>query len=130
LIFCVIIGLKNSENLNIEVIAMKKDEIEDNLDRIIAIDEKAKALEEQKENYKKEAENALEAKKMEIEREFMREARFNAKEQRDKIYNEMKSVKYKINKKTDKQCTRLKYVLENNIEDMTEKIFNKIISNL
>lgn len=112
------------------MISLKKDEIEKNIEEIIRIDRKAKALEEQKLTYQKNAKNELQAKKMEIERELMREARFEAKEQRDRIYNETKSIKYKINKKTDKQCTRLKYVLENNIDEMTEKIFKKIINNL
>ena len=109
---------------------MKSKAIEETLEAILRIDIEAALKEKEKQTLTKKFNQELLDEKREVEREHFREARKNAKIKRESIINEMNETVANINISTEKEVERLKYLLENNIDEITGKIFNKILKNI
>jgi len=109
---------------------MKTAKIEGTLKKILEIDGQGKSKENDKEKLHDLYEEKLTQKKREIEREYMKEARLTTKKRREEISSELEREVATINSNTNNEVQRLNFLLENNIEVMTNKIFNKILENI
>ncbi|HKL43013.1 MAG TPA: hypothetical protein VJ962_10585 [Clostridia bacterium] len=109
---------------------MKTAKIEETLKSILEIDQNGKEKTEAKEALYDKQEKRLAKKKREIEREYMKEARLETKEKREKIYTELEREVATIHSNTNIEIQRLNFILENNIDSITHKIFRKILKNI
>ena len=109
---------------------MKTAKIEATLKNILEIDNQGKTKEEEKKKLRKRHKEKLTQKKREIEREYMKEARLNTKKKREDIYNELEQAVAMINSNTSNEIQRLNFLLENNIDVITDKIFKKILEKI
>lgn len=109
---------------------MKTAKIEKTLKSIIEIDNQGKSKAADKEELHNIHKEKLTRKKREIEREYMKEARLETKKKREKIYNELEREVSTINSNTNNEIQRLNFLLENNIDIITNKIFNKILKKI
>lgn len=111
-------------------VLMKTAKIEETLKNILEIDYEGKRKEKSKEDLHEKHEKRLSKKKREIEREYMKAAREEAKNKREKIYDELEKNIATIHSHTTDEIQRLNFILENNIENITDKIFEKILKNI
>ncbi len=109
---------------------MKTAKIEGTLKKILEIDCQGKSKEKEKERLHDLYQEKLAQKKRVIEREYMKEARLTTKKRKEEINRELKREVATINSNTNAEVQRLNFLLENNIEIMTDKIFNKILENI
>jgi hypothetical protein len=109
---------------------MKTAKIEETLKGILEIDQEGKKKTEAKDALYEEHEKRLTKRKRKIEREYMKEARLETKEAREKIYNELEKEVATIHSNTNNEIQRLNFILQNNIESITHKIFEKILKNI
>jgi|GEM_PF-2320485 len=111
-------------------VLMKTVKIEETLKSILEIDHEGKRKTSAKEALYDKHENRLTKKKREIEREYMRAARLETKKKRERIYDELEREVATIHSDTSNEIQRLNFILENNIDTITNKIFKKILKNI
>ena len=109
---------------------MESKTIEKTLEEIIKIDSEAIVKENEKQTLKKKINQELLDEKRKVERKYLKEARKNVKIEKENILNEMNETIANINKNTEKEIERLKYLLDNNIDEITGRIFDKILKNI
>lgn len=109
---------------------MKTNKIDKTLKNILKIDNQCKNKEKEKNTLNEIYQKKLVNEKRRIDREYMKEARSIARKQREKIYKDLDEEVAAIENKTKSEVEHLNFILENNINDITEKIFNKILENI
>ena len=109
---------------------MKSSDIERTLEEILKIDIEASKKESEKFILKEKYNEEISIKKREIEREYFKEARKKVKIEKGKIVREMNDIVNSINRNTEKEVERLEFLLDNNIDEITSKIFTKILNNI
>lgn len=109
---------------------MKTKKIEQTLEEIMTIESKAHALEDKKKELQDNYNKKLGKEKIAIERRYLKEARQKAKEMRDEILRSGHEMTETIEAESNEKVNKLEYLLNNNIEEITQKIFNQIISQL
>jgi len=100
--------------------------IEETLGKIIAIDNKAIKVEKDAIAGEKEKYNELKKKKKDMEFAYMKEARKEAKVKYDAIVGKAKGEASAIEEAGIKECQRLNVLLEENKEEMVEKVFIRL----
>jgi hypothetical protein len=111
-------------------VLMKTAKIEETLKNILEIDYAGRQKAKSKEDLHEMHEERLTKKKREIEREYMKAARQETKNKREKIYDELEDNIATIHSNTNNEIQRLNFILENNIKGITDKIFEKILKNI
>lgn len=111
-------------------VPMKTAKIEETLKSILEIDHEGKEKTDAKEALYDKHEKRLTQKKKEIERKYMKAARLKTKRKREKIYNDLEREVATIHSDTNNEIQRLNFILENNIDSITHKIFEKILKNI
>lgn len=109
---------------------MKTVKIEETLKNILEIDNQCKNQEKEKEKLRVTYQEKLINEKRKIERKYMKEARGIAKEKRDEVYETFEKEVATIDHETKAEVQRLNFLLENNIDEITDKIFKKILKNI
>lgn len=109
---------------------MKTAKIEKTLKNILEIDREGKRKTTTKDALYDKHEKRLTKKKREIEREYMKAARLETKNKREKIYDDLEKKIATIHSNTNDEIQRLNFILENNIDSITDKIFKKILKNI
>ena len=100
--------------------------IEETLKKIIEIDNKAITVESDAITNEKEKYNELKKLKKDMEFAIMKEARKEAKGKYDEIVNAAKEEAKRIEKTGEQECERLNRLLEENKEEMVEKVFVRL----
>lgn len=109
---------------------MKSNTIEKTLEEILKIDSEAIIKENEKQTLKKKISKELLDERRKVERKYLKEARKSVKIEKENILNEMNKTIANINENSEKEIERLKYLLDNNIDEITGKIFDKILKNI
>ena len=109
---------------------MKTAKIEETLKNILKIDNQCKDQEKEKEKLTEIYKEKLNQEKRKIERKYMKEARKIAKSKKDKIFRKLEEELVSVDHETKAEVQRLNFLLENNIDEMTDKIFKKILKNI
>ena len=100
--------------------------IEETLKKIIEIDKKSIEVETLAIKSERDKYDALKKLKKDMEFSVMKQARKEAKGKYDAIMNQAREAASAIEKKGDEECERLNRLLEENKEEMVEKVFIRL----